>query len=527
LIRINRLEETNEIMRPRVLLLGLDGARLDVLQKWCGQGFLPHIKTLIEQGTSGTLKTILPIHSFPAWTSMSTGCNPTTHGIYDILLRRKTGSYSRIPPNSNYVKVKRFWQILDEQGYHCAAINIPASYPPTQLKHGITVSSVLTPSISHVFAHPEPIVEMLRKQKYQFLPQAPPGSEEYIKQAHEILEKQYRLVTWFMDTFDWDCVFWVVMSTEILHHHYAPFVNPDHPFYNPDFEEIVRNLYIKIDTFIGNLLQDHGDDLTIFLVSDHGFSSYYGTIYMNALLKKWGFLKTKSKVNLLKYRFMNASKKIGKYLYPILPRRIKEKAIAVTGFGAVEFSLDLIDWSKTKAYVSMLDGQINLNLKGREKHGVVTIDEYDTVVNDIIKRLHNESKLKGLIDQVYRKSDLYDNGQFYDLAPDIYLLFKDANKRPYKIRTNPFHRKIIDFDLEQFKENVGYHTLHGTFIAHGKNIKRNNQRNAEIIDIAPTILSLFEIDKPHYQEGIVLEDIFLDTTQEQNENIVEKSTQDT
>lgn len=495
------------MVKSKVIIVGLDGARLDILKKWCDQGYLPHINNLIKTGTSGELKTILPIHSFPAWTSLSTGCTPPTHGIYDILLRRKNGSYYRVPPNSNYVKVKRFWEILDDHGFSCAAINIPASYPPKPLNNGISVSSVLTPSKNHVFAHPEHVLHMLRKQNYSFLPQASAGTEKYIEESHQILDKQYGLVKWFMKNYNWDCVFWVIMSTEILHHHYAPFVNNDHPLYNKDFENIVRNLYIKIDSYLGELKDNVGNDTIFILVSDHGFTSYYGTIYINALLKKWGFLKTKSKKSLLKYRFMNFSKKYGKWTYIYLPKKIKEKAINITGFGALEFSLDLIDWSKTKAYVPMLDGQISLNLKGREKQGIVSKKEYNKVVDQIISKFKNDPKVAGIFEEVYKKSDLYKEGRFIDLAPDIFLLFKDDNKRPYKIKTNPFHRKIIDTDINQFEENVGYHTLNGIFIANGSNIKNIN-RNAEIVDVAPTILHMFDLEKTSYQNGVVLEDIF-------------------
>lgn len=71
--------------------MGLDGAGMDVLYKWCKQGCLSNIKKLINEGASGNLGTILPIHSFPAWTSVSTGTIPPNHGIYDVLLRDRDG----------------------------------------------------------------------------------------------------------------------------------------------------------------------------------------------------------------------------------------------------------------------------------------------------------------------------------------------------------------------------------------------------------------------------------------------------
>ena len=494
-------------MGQKVVVIGLDGARLDLLYKWCRQGYLPNLSKMIFNGVNGNLKSVLPIHSFPAWTSLSTGVIPPKHGIYDALLR-KNKDYHRIPPSSRFIKVKRFWEILDDMGYCCGVINVPVTYPPKPLKNGIIVSCVLTPSINHVFAHPKSVMKMLYNQKYKILPNAKPGTKKYIKEVHEILEKQYDLVKWFMKNYNWDCIFWVIMSTEMLHHHYASFIDKKHPLYNPTFENIVKELYIKIDAYVGNLISDISEDFILFLVSDHGFAPYYGTIYMNAFLKKWGFLKTKNKLYLIKYKVLNLLKSYGKVFYKYLPKDIQERAIKITGFGASEFTLDLIDWSKTKAYVATLDGHIFINLKGREKGGIVEKNEYESVVNEIINKIINEPKLKDIIEEVKRKNDIYGEGKYLDFVPDIFMIFKNANTKPFKIRTDPFAKNLIEYNLKQFNENIGYHTLYGTFVAYGKNIKSGYRINANILDITPTILATFGIKIPHYVDGIVLNNIF-------------------
>jgi len=493
--------------KPKVIIIGLDGARLDVLIKWAKQGYLPTINKMLNEGVYGTLKSVLPIHSFPAWTSLSTGVYPPKHGIYDVLLRDKDG-YRRIPPNSTMVKAKRFWEILDDLEYRCCIVNVPVTYPPKPLKHGIIVSSVLTPSTDHVFAYPKEIWEMLRKKGYKILPKAKPGTEKYIEEVHEILDKQYNFVKWYIENHDWDLVFWVIMSTEMLHHHYATFIDPNHPLYKPEYEEIVRKIYEKIDRYIAELMKALDRNYILFIISDHGFTPYYGVIYLNTFLKKQGLLATKIKFVAIKRYLILLAKKLGKKIYNYLPKDLKERAIRITGFGAYEFTLELINWSKTRAYVAFLDSNININLKGRENNGIVDTEEYKQVVDKVLDVISKDPELSRLL-MLKPKHEVYTEGPYLNLVPDIFILFGKANEKPFKIKTDPFAKNYIDYRLSQFDENVGYHTLYGVFLAYGCYVKQKYYKDARIVDIAPTVLALFRIRPPRYMDSNVLNDIFV------------------
>ena len=61
---------------PRTLLLGLDGATLDVLLPLWADGTMPFLSEFARRGTYGVLETILPPLTPPAWTSLVTGCPP-------------------------------------------------------------------------------------------------------------------------------------------------------------------------------------------------------------------------------------------------------------------------------------------------------------------------------------------------------------------------------------------------------------------------------------------------------------------
>jgi predicted AlkP superfamily phosphohydrolase/phosphomutase len=68
--------------KPAVLVIGLDGATFDLMGPLMEKGKLPHLKSLIESGSSANLLSTMPHHSGPAWASFVTGMGPGKHGVY-------------------------------------------------------------------------------------------------------------------------------------------------------------------------------------------------------------------------------------------------------------------------------------------------------------------------------------------------------------------------------------------------------------------------------------------------------------
>lgn len=64
---------------PKVLLIGLDGVRVDKLR----EADTPHIDSLIDAGAfTGSARTASPTVSGPSWSSMLTGVWPEKHGVF-------------------------------------------------------------------------------------------------------------------------------------------------------------------------------------------------------------------------------------------------------------------------------------------------------------------------------------------------------------------------------------------------------------------------------------------------------------
>ena len=71
----------------RAFILGLDGTPHSLIQKFLAEGRMPHLSSLLDQGSTVSMSSVLPTVSSVAWTSIVTGCNPGKHNIFGFIDR--------------------------------------------------------------------------------------------------------------------------------------------------------------------------------------------------------------------------------------------------------------------------------------------------------------------------------------------------------------------------------------------------------------------------------------------------------
>ena len=69
----------------RVLVLGLDGANMDLIKHWASEGKLPHFEKVLKGGSYGYLESTIPTITIPAWNCLSTGKNPAKIGCFSSI----------------------------------------------------------------------------------------------------------------------------------------------------------------------------------------------------------------------------------------------------------------------------------------------------------------------------------------------------------------------------------------------------------------------------------------------------------
>jgi len=173
-----------------------------------------------------------------------------------------------------------------------------------------------------------------------------------------------------------------------------------------------------------------------------------------------------------------------------------------------------IDWQSTQAYAVGNYGNIYLNVKGREPLGIVNSgEEYENLRDQIMRKLgelKDPDSGEPILDKVYKKEELY-SGPYLEDAPDLIILWKDF---AYYTRQSVVDEEVLLFEPpgkfgNRVIEHSACHRLNGVLIMHGKHLLQGKTINANIMDLAPTILYSMGLPVPEDMDGKVLTNAFL------------------
>ncbi len=488
--------------KTRVFALGLDGATFDLIEPWVQAGHLPALGRLMSSGSWGTLRSVIPPVTMPAWASFLTGLSPGNHGLYSFL-QRKPGSYSMTPFNASYLQAPDIGTLLNRHGKRVALINVPATYPPKPLD-GMVVTGLETPGQAVAYTHPAYLQEELQKRfayEIERTEKYDPGQEKLFWKAVERVEdKRLQAVLWLMEQDDWDLFAVVFRGTDILGHAFWRFMDPAHPAHNPllaqEYGDVLLQHYQKMDTAVAQIQSRLRPNDMLLLMSDHGFGPIYRDVYIDNVLHQAGLLHMKQTTTArMRQRLFqmgltprNLLQLLGRLHLRNLSRKIipQNKRLAVsTGL----LMYNSVDWSQTVAYPLGGAGQIFINLQGREPEGIIKPgEEYEAVCDEVersLLALRDPDTGQPVVARVWRKAEAYGPNALLEL-PDLYIEW--VNDQYTDMGGIGYGRGIFS---EPIRGRSGGHTMRGIFLAYGPGIKQGyHVFNANLIDLAPTILYL-------------------------------------
>jgi predicted AlkP superfamily phosphohydrolase/phosphomutase len=176
----------------------------------------------------------------------------------------------------------------------------------------------------------------------------------------------------------------------------------------------------------------------------------------------------------------------------------------------------VIDWEHTRAYALGAGGNIFINLKGREPTGTVQPgDEYEKLRQEIIDALGTLSgpeTTDPIVQRIYRREELY-HGPLLNQAPDLVIQWKDyaywGRGRYDSQGTSVFEaQRHFDFSDQPLS---GTHRPDGIVLINGPSVRPGFQIDgANILDLAPTILSVLDLPLPRDLDGTVLHTAFVE-----------------
>lgn len=458
-------------MRSKILIIGLDCADpVLVFERFKGE--LPNMEMLMSSGIYGRLESVIPPITCPAWMSMMTSRNPGSLGFYGFRNRKNYSYDEMFFANSTAVKERTLWDILSEMGKKVIILGVPQTYPLRPV-NGLMVTSFLTPSIKSQYTYPPELkyeIEDVVGEYMLDVKEFRTDDKEYLlQQIYKMTEKRFKLAKHFLRTREWDFFMMVEMGVDRIHHGFWKFFDPRHVKYQAgtEYENSILEYYKFIDAEIGEILQLGEDDTLILVVSDHGAKRMDGGICFNEWLIEEEYLS------------------------------LKERAES-----PVRLTNDMIDWAKTRAWGSGgYYGRLFLNVKGREPEGTIPPERYEDIRMELKEKLEN---LKGFNGEkigtvAHRPQDIYPECK--GIPPDLIVIFGNLYWRSVgSVGMNTIHTLKNDTGPDDAN-----HAQHGLYILYsGSLVGKNGTVDANILDIAPTLLHMVGLPIPQSMEGKVI-----------------------
>lgn len=514
----------------RALIVGLDGATLDLVQPWAEAGHLPVMADLMSGGRYGVLRSVLPVLSSAAWASFMTGVNPGKHGIYDFVRREQDG-YRLRPVHRNHMRGPSLWGLLSRQGRRVGAVNVPMTYPPEPV-NGFLVSGLGTPDF-RPFTYPESLGSELLARGYQVNKQVAyqPGNEEaFLQEVYRTTRALTESCLWLMGSRPWDVFTVVYRDTDELAHFFWRHMDAGHPAHDPKrdppYADAILDYYRRLDADLGRLMEAAGPDTSVLVVSDHGGGPLYRDVFLNEWLRQEGYLAVKGESARLRggqralagigLTRANVSAALRRLRLGRLERWIKDalgpRIEILPRDRRAEFPA-AVDWSRTRAYSFGYHGQIYINLAGREPNGIVAPGEGYAEVREAItadlRRLVDPADGEPVVDAVIPGEAVF-HGPRTELAPDLVVVMRDFS---YITRQGyEFGGQGGQIFAAPVTHESGSHRMEGMLLMSGDGVRAGGEvaAGADLIDVAPTVLHLLGCPVPAEMDGQVLED-WLDT----------------
>jgi predicted AlkP superfamily pyrophosphatase or phosphodiesterase len=293
-----------------ILLYGPDGLEWDLMLPMIKEGKLPNFAALMERGCYGELETLKPTFSPAIWTTIGTGKMPEAHGVRQFAHYLPDGSLS--PYHSTDRQTKAVWNIASDYDRTVTCIGWWMTQPVEPI-NGIMVAQTNTTDQLDVRGGKQIWKGALREDiPQQVYP--PERQEEMIEILHQTQNDLPQLMEEIFGTFrhplsalgerlwtncEWafradttylriatklagegwipDLTLLYLGGPDVVCHRFWRYMQPELFAHKPTPEQIenfggvIEEYYIYTDEALGRLMEAYGDDVTIIVVSDHGF----------------------------------------------------------------------------------------------------------------------------------------------------------------------------------------------------------------------------------------------------------------
>ncbi len=463
-----------------IILLGLDGLSLEHIHSSIQRTSLPNFRRLLSEGVCSAMSSVYPYVTAPAWTTIFSGVNPGKHGVFDMFDvangRMKT-------PNMRSAEIPFLWDYVSWANRQVLVMGVPFVYPAPKV-NGTFVSGRFAPRLS-CFPEDLPSTYDCSGFGYEELPTERSIEQVMIDGAKRVssrllqdLKKRIDVSLRLIDSHSWDMVVIVDSLPDELYH------------FSFDDTELVDTMFRMLDSWIGELLRRLDVDDSLLLVSDHGFTSVQGVLFMNEWLLSKGYigqLRTSPFSGRLGVNWdLLRRQGLASSMYRLLSKSFPKVLGRLQAHLAEGMTIDPVLLTLTAKAVALNINEPVAWIRVSNDDGS-TIPALLTELGELVKA--------GLIKNVLRSDQVFE-GKYATRALGQILIESNDGWAIDCFRLN--QGKVVGPPLWTKK---GVHHRDGTFILLNKSAS-SLRRLPKICDVTPTLLALAKLPLLSYFDGI-------------------------
>lgn len=505
--------------RPRILAFAFSEASFELIERWSASGELPTFRSLRETGTWGQLQSAVPYVTPLLWSTLLTGTNAGRHGVFDFWQRGATGGFHEVDRRA--IRQPCLWDMLADSGVAGGFFNVPLTWPPPRVP-GFVIAGQDAPGAHPDVAEPRALYAQI-VQRFGRLPfkEIFPGGrrkEDYLTLFDRDAEERGNVLEHLARTRREPFMMIYNSATAMAQHYFwsdmsAPATDP--------FHGIVLRAFQGMDRLMARVIAAAQGEVQVFAFSESGAGPLRSGVDLNAWLADAGLLRlrvggrreaagggTRARRNPVRGARhwvqralpLPAQRFLNQHLGP-LKRWIQQRS-----------ELGHVDWRNTRAYARGKEGNLFVNLAGREPHGIVRRGaEYEAVRDELIAKLlalRDPCSDLPPVAAALRPEELFSGPQL-QYAPDVIVDWRNGEYMPAE--QHQFGGAIF---CQRWREYMswptsGSHRHNGIFFAAGPGIAQRGRLDAlRLIDLAPTLLHAAGARVPAHLEGRVAHELF-------------------
>ncbi len=281
------------------------------------------------------------------------------------------------------------------------------------------------------------------------------GVKEFLAIVDRVMTETEAILDRELARFHGGLLFVYLSSIDQTSHVFYSSLEPDGPPEERANADVIPSLYRRVDRWIGEVATRISPTTRLVVMSDHGFAPYHTKVHLNTFLAERGWLT-------------------------VLPPEKQKPG-----------PLGHIDWAHTQAYALGLN-QVFLNLRGRERYGVVAPEEREVVLDRL------ERDLLALRDPdagetAITRIDRPERGAYPARAPDLIVGYRRGYRSSDESALGAVGSRVFEPNHDRWSGDhcMDPDSVPGLIVASTPLAKG---APPGLIDLAPTILHFFGIE---------------------------------